>query len=367
MNQQQAQSIPTLHLHAHLGLMGFFPKIEAFKGKYVYDQEGEHICGENGRYLVHEVPGSRRLLPQSSEQNKLLTAGMNVMNTQAGWMNNCQVGSDNSPPLASQTALGTWVAGTSTIHASSTGANATIPYYGWALTTYRFAEGVAAGNLNEVAIGWDTSGATIICRHRTVNVVNEEVTIVVQSDDWLDVTYQLRYYPPLDDVAGTITFDGDTFDTITRASEVTSKAAWGDNIGAQIGQYSPSVSSWSAFDGDLGTLEQAPNGTSQACDNLNQFNEVYQNNSFEIVVASATGPTGWNMTGGFRCIRFMTTAGYYQCRFGMQGGGDEKVQKTIDFTMAIKWTLSWGELIAILAVPEPVVITGIDATLTYNP
>lgn len=357
-----------------LGVKGFFPKIEAFQGirvETVDPLRPDLVPDPAAPIAVLEIPGSRRILSEAlgpdEKPNKLLTAGLNVLATQSGWMDDCQVGSGLSQPLKSQTGLETWVAGTSTIQNDTSGAQATRPYFGWRRRTYRFAEGVAAGNLSEVGVGWaTTAGANLICRHRTVNAQNQETTITVLSTEWLDVTYELRYYPPLVDVAGTVTLDGTVYDTITRASQVTSSSIWGDRIGSLMGQYSNSSSDWNAWTGEPGDITQAPNGTSAACDNANQTNEAYSNNSFEIVMVCNTGPTGWNLGGGFRTLRISTTAGNFQTRFGAQGGGDGTVPKDSNYTMQMKWTLSWAELIALFGVTGTYSVTGSDATLTHN-
>jgi hypothetical protein len=360
-----------LAINERLGMKGYFTKIQAFRGirvETVDPLRPDLVDDEAAPIQVLEFPGSRRDLldPNQEHPNKLLTAGLNVLATQSGWMSYCQVGSGLNQPLASDTALQTHVAGTSTIQDDNYGAQASVPYFGWRRRTYRFAQGVAAGNLNEVGIGWATSGAALICRHRTVNTDNEETTITVLSDEYLDVTYELRYYPPLVDVAGTITLDGTVYDTITRASQVTSAAEWGERIGDLMGQYSNSSSDWNAWDGEIGTITQAPSGTSVACDNANQANETYQNNSFEIVMVCNTGPSGWNVSGGIRSIRIKSTAGNYQTRFGAQGGGDEKIPKNSSYTMQLKWTLSWAELLAVFGVTGTYSVTGSSATLTHN-
>ena len=54
------------------------------------------------------------------------------------------------------------------------------------------------------------------------------------STEFLDLTYELRYYPPLIDVLGTITLDGVVYDTTLRAASVTNADYWGSIIGSQI-------------------------------------------------------------------------------------------------------------------------------------
>jgi hypothetical protein len=363
-----------LEVHTNLGMKGHVVKIEAFKGIKVrtFDPLRPDLDDFQGPLLpVLEFPGTRRILQESdhpdANPNKILTAGRNVMATQSGWMNYCQVGSGTSTPTAGQTGLDTRVNGTNTLATADIwGAKGSRPFYGFKRRVYRHDEGDAAGILNEIGIGWAASGAALIARHRTVNSIFEETAISVLSDEFLDVTYELRYYPPLVDVTGTITLDGNVFDTITTASEVTNGEAWGENIGELMGQFSEFSSDWNAWTGEPGDITQGPNGTAASCDNANQFNEAYSPNSYEIVMVCNTGAGGWNLSGGFRTLRFKSTAGWFQCRYGQQGG-DEKVQKTSSFTMQIKHTLSWSELLSLFALPATFGVTGSSATLTHNP
>jgi hypothetical protein len=136
--------------------------------------------------------------------------------------------------------------------------------------------------------------------------------------------------------------NGIVYDTVSRASNV---ASWGQDIGKIMGQKSLTNADWSAFDGAIGTIEQGPDGLDAACDNDDQFNLGYQNNSFYIDMQCDCGPTGWNLDDGIRCIQINTNAGQFQTSFTAQGGGDETIPKTDQFTMSLIWRLSWGEKI----------------------
>ncbi len=334
---------PSLNLisPSAIGLKGFF-ELEAFKGEYVYDEEGEHICGDNGLPIVYEYLGTRRVVVDWFP-NQMLDVGRNIMATSSNWAgaaSKCQVGGNNTPSLSTDTQLLGFVAGTAVTQVSSKGAQASTPYYGWDQQTYRFAEGAAQGNLSEVGVGWDViDGPYLITRALIVDGSDNPTTATVLSDEWLDVTYQLRYYPPLEDVEGTVTLNGTVYDTLTRASAV--NAVLGDNIGILIGQLSPGVSSWVAYDGNIGSMIQAPSGASANCDNDDQFNLAYSNNSYRIDMQCDCGITGWNLGAGIRSIRGSTTAGNFQTQFDAQSGG-ATIPKTVDFTMSMVWRVSWA-------------------------
>ncbi len=301
--------------------------------------------GLHGRIIrceaVHKVNGRRRLL--SGEQpNLLLTAGMNAMGLVDNWMDFCQVGNGSSEPAIGQTGLDSHVAGTSTHQNDLDGAQGTEPWYGWRRVTYRFAEGVAAGNLSEVGIGWATSGATLISRQLIRNGAGDPITIEVLSTEYLDITYEMRFFPPLIDVPGTTTILGVLYNTITRASEVNSGAAWGQRIGRIMTEHSVTNADWQAYDGLIGTLEQAPSGAAAANDNSNAFATTYLGNSFVRTVGASAGSTGWVLGAGIRSMRIMTTGGNYQTQFGEDAGAlGNTIPKTTDESLTMNWTFGW--------------------------
>lgn len=358
-----------MEIRAGFGMRGFFPLLEAFQGIDVVTVDPlRPELTEEGPANVLIFPGTRRILAEAEgpdeQPNKLLTNGLNQLATQSGWLSCCQAGSGTSQPVAGDTALESYVAGTSTIVQDDTGAQSERPYYLWRRRTFRFAQGAAAGNLNEVGIGWSTSGAALICRHRTVNSLFEETTIPILANEYFQVTYELRYYPQLFDTVGTITLDGTVYDTVTRPSQVT-LASLATQIGNLMGQYSAATSDWRAYDGEIGDITQAPSGNAANCDNANQSNSAYVNNSFEIEMVCNTGPNGWNLGAGIRSIRIKTTAGDFQSRFGAQSG-DGTIPKTSAYVMQLKWTLSWAELLGLFALPGSYAVTGYSATLTHN-
>jgi hypothetical protein len=275
--------------------------------------------------------------------NSILDAGRNVMATQANWATKCQVGTDGTTPTPSDTGLGSFVAGTDTVQATAYGAQSSAPYYGWKRTTYRFAEGVAAGNLSEAGVGWATTGATLVSRALIVDALGVPTTVTVLIDEFLDVTYELRYYPPLGDSAGTVELDGITYDTVTRAAIVTNSGSWGQIIGEKI---APTVGTgfWVAYDGAIGDITVNPSGNSANCDTADQVSQGYVNNSYYIDVECPAGPTAWNLGAGIRCLSFLTEGGAYKTSFTAQGTGNT-IPKTDLFTMIMVWRVSWAEYI----------------------
>lgn len=129
-------------------------------------------------------------------KNIVLDTGLNQMSV-GSWIDRVRVGSGNSTPVASQTQLDNTIASTNTLLGGSGSISkqtTTPPYYVAANRTYRFAEGVAAGNISEVGCGWGT-GLDLWNRALVKDLNGDPTTITVLSDEFLDVIVEVRYYP----------------------------------------------------------------------------------------------------------------------------------------------------------------------------
>ena len=127
--------------------------------------------------------------------NIVLDSGLARMS--AGiWIDRCCVGAGNTTPVVSQTALNSFLASTTTKQSTSALVQTTTsPYYRSATITWRFSEGVAAGNISEVGLGWGNS--TLWNRALVLDANGNPTTITVLSDEFLDVVAEIREYPTL--------------------------------------------------------------------------------------------------------------------------------------------------------------------------
>lgn len=128
-------------------------------------------------------------------KNIVLDTGLNQMSVGI-WIDRVRVGSGNSTPAASQTQLDNTIASTNAIQDSGSVTKQTTisPYYVAAKRTYRFAEGVAAGNISEVGCGWG-NGLDLWNRALVKDLNGDPTTITVLSDEFLDVIVEVRFYP----------------------------------------------------------------------------------------------------------------------------------------------------------------------------
>ncbi len=268
------------------------------------------------------------------------------MATQASWLTHCHVGRGSTPPTATDTQLEDFVVATATVVANSDSTQGSAPYFGWRRKTFRFAVGAGHGgqNLSEAGIGWNTAGSVLVSRALIIDPDTQlPTTVTPLADELLDVTYELRYYPPLSDALNSVTLNGVNYDTITRAANVTD-AIWSDYIGESIGILGTAVSYWKAYDGNIGTLTQLPSGSSVNIDNATAYNLAYSNNSYQRKMGASCGSSGWNLGAGIRSLAILTKAGAFQTQLNANPGGTT-VPKTVSYTMIFEWVLNWSEYV----------------------
>lgn len=278
--------------------------------------------------------------------NKILDNGRNNMTAQSNWLTYCHVGTDSTPPTATDTQLGGFVVATNSSVSNTTASEGSAPYFGWRRKTFRFAQGAGHGgnNLSEAGIGWANAGSVLVSRALIIDPQSQlPTTVTPLADEILDVTYELRYYPPLSDAINSVTLNGVAYDTTTRAAAVTGNI-WSDNIGLAIGYYSASSTYWPAYDGTLGTLTQFPNGNIAYLDNSNSYNVAYSNNSYQRRIGASCGSAGWVLGAGIRCLALYTKCGAFQTQFSSNPGGNP-VPKTLNETMIFEWVVSWSEYV----------------------
>lgn len=276
-----------------IGLEGLY-RIEAFKR----DEQGL------------EVPGSRRVAADWFP-NLILDAGLEYMGSNSNWLQYCRVGTGSTPPNASQTALVSLVGSTNSTTSSVTGAQSSAPYFGWRRNTYRFAEGVATGNLAEVGVGWGASGL-LFSRALILDSGGSPTTIQVLADEALDVIYELRFYPPTEDATGSITLDGASHSWTSRASRVTEATPWS---GGQQGMIVSPVTGPQAFTGAIGAITGTPSGTATT---IAATRATYVANSKKSKITLSANLTQGNLVGGIRSVGVSGNSanfGSYQIEF----------------------------------------------------
>ncbi len=303
--------IPKKEMVAKPRMAGFF-KIEAIK-----------------------LDGTKRVLADWFP-NLILDTGLNRWGTGA-IITHCQVGTGNTAPVNADTALVTYVAGSSTQQASANGAQGSPPYYGYQQYTFRFAAGVATGTLAEVGVGWASSGS-LFSRALILDGGGSPTTITVLADEVLDVTYELRFYPPLVDVTDILTISGVDYDYVFRASGVTSASYWPLIVTGAIGA---SGGESVAYNGAIGAITATPSGTQGT--QTSSSVAAYSNNSLQRDISILFGLNNGNVSGGISAIGLAlgsssarNAGGAYQASF------DPPIPKDATKTLTLSYRVQWA-------------------------
>jgi hypothetical protein len=267
--------------------------------------------------------------------NLVTDVGLNRIG-QGSYLNACHVGTNNTAPANSNTSLAGYVAGTTTSVSGSNGAQATAPYYGWKRKTFRFGIGAATGNLSEVGVATAAAngGSTVLfSRALILDEFGDPTTVTVLADEILDVTYELRLYPPLTDTTQTVSITGSgSHDLITRAASVTSDR-WGYFLGSVLSFDPSGGTSMRAHSGEIGAITGAPSGTTSSSGTC--YNIAYGNNNL-YRDGGANFSLSQGNVGGIRSVSWYTTHGYFQTRF------DPVINKTATKTLNLIFRVAWA-------------------------
>lgn len=288
-------TVRSASIGGHVGLRGFF-KMAA----------------------IRKTDGRRRLLADWFP-NIITNGGRNEMAT-SGYIRWCHVGDGSAEPAVSDTSLAGFVASTSSASVSQ-GNQSSAPYYNSLRRVFLFDEGAAEGNLSEVATSWVSSSAgPIFSRALIKDEFDEPTTITVLADEFLEVTYELRIYPPTDDLAFNLVDQGPaetTHGIIVRPADVTSHPGFGgaplgwghtSQTGASIampgGSSGGSFNRPRAYDGEIQGVTQLPSGSGENLSNSDYSTLSYVTDSFTRK-AEIVAPFGsWNFSIGAMRINF---------------------------------------------------------------
>jgi hypothetical protein len=297
-----------------------------------------------GRFTLHKgkvdaegnpIPGTHTFL--TSFDNLITDGGMDMFYSTASdgtlstrdILARCHVGTGNTAPAVTDTQLATWLA-THNTNMGGTVAfsdDATHPYW-YATRIYRFEAGTATGNVAEVGIG--RSKLALFSRALTESG-GVPTTITILSDEYLDVTYEMRNY--IDPTGGTAiaTISGVPYDVDYLPYEIDTAPS----IYYPISQ-EPSGSSGNmrVYSTDvLGTVYTGPSGSASADLGLTWAAYVAGNH-----YADGTGSWGLsagNFVGGIGTASIETTQGKYQFNFSPKIPKD--ATKVLTLTVRISW------------------------------
>lgn len=266
--------------------------------------------------------------------NLITTLGANALGSAtSNVFSACYVGSGNTAPAVTDTALQSLIGGTSTINTQASTPPTTSPYFGTCTTQFNFAAGVATGNLSEVGVG--NASNALFSRALILDSGGTPTTITVLSSESLYVTYAFSMYAPLTDTTGTVVVAGVSYGYTGRAANVTG-GAWAPQVGDTMGIFSTTV-----FNGTIGAITSSPSGSNGT--ESSHTNNSYSTGSFTLSGTSTFDLTHGNLSGGVTALlvtfgQQRTTRGQYQ--FGLGAAIPKDGSHILTLTFSQSWVIN---------------------------
>lgn len=266
--------------------------------------------------------------------NLITNSGLNGMGANGTFVAGAHVGTGSATPLVTDTALQSFLAGTLTQQSFASGVSGVAPYFGWSRVTFRFGVGAAAGNLTEVGMSSIGTTGGLFSRALILDLFGVPTTVTVLTDEYLDVSYELRCYAPDTTTSYSVVISGVTYAVQTRASRVTTPQAWAPSFtGVDSRPLGGSVFHI-VTDGGLGVVTASPSGISDVTVSITR--QPYSTNSNHRDFLMSASLDQANLIGGIRSSEFFTSVGSFQNEF------NPKIPKDNTKVLSLLYRVSWA-------------------------
>lgn len=292
--------------------------------------------GLSGRYRVKVGSKARGERVVAEFDNLITDTGLDWFGA-GGYMTTCHVGTGSTAPLFTDVRMTTFKAQTSSV-LSSTGVAPTAPDYILAITrTWRFAEGVAAGNLSEIGIGkaWHATNPYLFSHALIVDGGGAPTTLVILADEYLDVEYTLNWGLPRDST-GTVTLAGVDYTWTARAANA---LTWTYSAAALTGGFN-GIFGMSSWVGPIGPITGNPTGVNGS--GTNGTKQTYVNGTFYNDFIMTFGLTTANLAGGIGSLLFRHCSDAGFGTYPVQIGFVPNIPKTASKVLTLTHRISWG-------------------------
>jgi hypothetical protein len=305
------------------------------------------VAGEF-RMRVHR-PDGRCRLDTGWFPNLITDLGLNAPGASTNY-SAISVGTGNTAPAVTDTTLVARVATATTDngsgYTSNNGTPGTADWYTSYLLALRFGQGAAAGNLAEIGVTLSATPFSTYSRALILDSSGNPTTITVLSDEFLDVSYNHRWYASsVDDVADTITVTGSgDHDIVIRPCEMDGgsnlwRPEWGWGTGTQSQLRS-------AYNGAIGSVTGRPAGTAGAASS--GANSSYVSDSYQRAFSCTWNLTSGNLAGGISAFGIAFGSGRVSPGSGgsaaaaYQFSVDPVINKTASQILTMNFTHAWA-------------------------
>lgn len=318
-------------------------------GRFLEGEVPEAKVGLEGWYTLRAIRRSGRVTRERTFKvearrelppfrNLITDLGLNRFGStpSSSVYDRCHVGTGTATPSVTDTQLQNFLAAVSTENPVTSIANSGPPdYYSYRTFTWISAVGALGNNnLTEIGISGQNTNGLLFSRELIRDSSGNPAAFPITDDEQLEVTYELRLYPNLNDVPATVMVGSNSHDTITRPIGVTSTSGWGP---VELGQSDFFVNAArgtaNAYSGDLvpytdsnlsGLLGAASSGATAPYTDGNFYRDV--SNTWSI----STG------NGNIRAVLVTFRCASFQVRF------DPVITKLNTQVLTLHQRISWA-------------------------
>lgn len=299
-------------------------------------------AGVEGWFTLKAIRKSGRVVRErnfrasASFKNLILNNGMDLLfrETNRNTYYYCRVGTGTTPPSVTDTQLVADIGQVGGNAASNISAGSA-PFYFGSMVNSWVSEIGELGNVNitEVGVNGSAGNENMFSRALVLDASGDPVAFPITDEEQLQVTYELRLYPPLDDSIHQIQIGSTTHDVTVRAANVNTNqwAPSGTSSNSPNFQMVTTNASFnSVFSGDIGNIFSTPSGTSFA--NSARGNYSYTNGAYHRDAWASWAPGTANQAN--RSSTFRCSSGHFQMEF------DPPILKNSDQVLRLEYRIS---------------------------
>lgn len=299
--------------------------------------------GIEGLFRV-ELIRRGRIVRALEFQNLITDAGLNAIGngtTLDSLVQYLGVGTDNTSPAVSQTALGAQVGG----RTNSNGGFADVvtsgaSYSYWQLARTRlFLEAEANGNLTELGMFSAATAGTMWCRQLFLDDLGNPTTLVKTSEEQLRVTYSWRIYPNQSQVEDVLTIDSVETSCLSRAMDIDGTYWNASGFLKLLGAWTPFNQNMRAYETNTFPAITAGDFTGTPAEASSRTVQAYSNGNFYKDIDIVWEPAVANFATGIGAVAFGPCASFTR---GLGTTFTPKVQKINTQRFTFRARIAWG-------------------------
>lgn len=320
-------------------------------GRFLEGEISEAKVGLEGWYTLRAIRRSGRVTRERTFKveacrelppfrNLITDLGLNRFGSTASGSvyRRCHVGTGTATPSVTDTQLQTFLANVTPSDPATSIANSGPPdYYSYRRFTWTSSIGALGNNnLTEIGISGQSTNGLLFSRELIRDSDGNPAAFPISDDEQLQVTYELRLYPNLNDVPATVMVGPNSHDTITRPIGVTSTSSWGPvELGSSDFFVNASRGAASAYSGDLVPYTNSSSSLSGLLGNASSgATAPYTDGNFYRDISNT-----WNIStgnGNIRAVLVTFRCASFQVRF------DPVITKLNTQVLTLHQRISWA-------------------------